>query len=129
MSVMEPEWPLYVPRRSPVSVSHTVGVLSLAAEKSRSPSRLKTTRVMLRSWPFITMTRCTGWAVGVAGGLRRRQSVRGAVGPAPLVSRREATSPEPCPPPPPVTIPPSSLIVIPSHVPWLLAAWVVRRDL
>ena len=49
---------LFLPSRSPVSVSQTVGVLSLAAEKSRSPSRLKSTRVMFRSWPFMTMTRC-----------------------------------------------------------------------
>lgn len=47
----EPLWPLNVPRRSPLDVNQTLTILSLDAEKRRSPSVLKTIWVSERSCP------------------------------------------------------------------------------
>jgi hypothetical protein len=48
----------YVPKRSPVSEYHTVGLWSFAAVNIRSPSRLYFTVVIERSWPFNRMGCC-----------------------------------------------------------------------
>ena len=47
-----PVCPLYVPRRSPVIASHTVGYKSFDVEKSRSPSLLYFTIVTARLCPW-----------------------------------------------------------------------------
>ena len=52
-----PLWPLYVPSRSPLSAYQTLGWLSLAAVKRRSPSRLYFTIVSGRVCPWMMIGR------------------------------------------------------------------------